>query len=55
MSKALESWRYQDPAKVYERMQSQRRRNRAKKTKSEVAREELERLFKEKPDDNQSR
>lgn len=44
----MESWRYQDPAKVYERIQAQERSRaaRSEKSKSEIAREELEKLFK---------
>lgn len=42
----MESWRYQDPAKVYERIQARERRQQEKKTKAEIAREELEKLFK---------
>lgn len=46
-----ERWERMDPMKVLERKQQRA----TKKSREARAREELEKLFKEKPDDNQSR
>jgi len=51
MSEPMESWRYRDPAIVAERLEEMARKRAAKtrKGRSDKAREELEKLFKEKP------
>lgn len=50
---ALESWKWRDPAKVYERIEAQElaRVARTPEAKQERARRELEELFKEPPSD----
>jgi hypothetical protein len=50
---ALESWKWRDPAKVYERIEAQEQAKlaRSPETKQEQARRKLEELFKEPPSD----
>lgn len=50
---ALESWRYRDPAKVYERIEAQQQAAAARtpEAKQGRARKKLEELFKEPPSD----
>lgn len=50
---AMESWRYRDPARVYERIeaQEQARTARCTETKQERAARKLKELFKEAPQD----
>lgn len=45
----MEAWRYRDPALVYERIQEQERRRKAKneQARQERAKQQLEELFKE--------
>jgi len=50
---ALESWKWKDPAKVYERSEAMQRAQAARtpEAKQERARKKLEELFKEPPSD----
>lgn len=49
---ALESWRYRDPARVYERIEAQEQAKAARtpESKQERALRKLKELFKEAPD-----
>jgi hypothetical protein len=50
---ALESWRYRDPARVYERIERQEQAKDAQsvRAKQKWAKQEIEKLFKEAPID----